>query len=248
MKLTRKKAEELLNNGVHWKKMPDAKIKHSIAVATAAKKIAQRCNLDGKHAYVLGLIHDIGCHYGSDQHPLEGYIYMKYLGYDDEYADICLTHSFLEGDPNCTAEGLLVEGSNVRPNRIVPYQNVPDKKFVLDFLKNHNYTPYEKIINLCDLMCSDKIVGLDARMADLTSRKGVFSTTERHIATAKKLQEELERQMGCTMDDLFGKEIAKNLASGDTYFVEQKQGKNIAPVEKSQEKDDSSDEEEAENS
>lgn len=237
MNLTRKTAEELLNKGVHWKKMPDAKIRHSIAVASAAKKIAEKCGLDGEHAYILGLVHDIGCHYGSDQHPLEGYIYMKYLGYDDEYADICLTHSFLEGDPNCTADGPLVDGDIVKPNKIIPYQNEPDKKFVLNFLKKHKYTPYETIINLCDLMCTDKIIGLDARLNDLISRKGEFSTTKHHIAIAKKIEKDLEKKMGCSMLDLFGDEIKKNLESGDSYFVEQKKTAKKKNEEKPQESD-----------
>ena len=37
---------------------------------------------------------------------MNGYYYLKELGYDDEYANICLTHSYLNNDIYCTAGGI----------------------------------------------------------------------------------------------------------------------------------------------
>lgn len=216
MKLTVKQAEILLNAGVGGKIMPQAKIRHSYAVARCARAIAEKCGLNGEKAYVLGLMHDIGYHMGPSQHPIKGFLYLKDLGVDSEYANICITHSFLCGSPNCTAEGLLVSDGEVRPNGIIPYNDENLKRFFLSFLNNHKYTDYEHIINVCDLMCTDKIIGLDARLGELIARKGEFVTTKNHCALAKRLTQDLEEKMGLTMEQLFP-EIEENKNSPDTY-------------------------------
>ena len=210
MKLNVSQAETLLNAGVGGAIMPQAKIRHSYAVANCAKKIAQRCGLDGEKAYVLGLLHDIGYHMGLSQHPIKGYLYLKDLGVDSEYANICLTHSFLCGNPNFTADGLLVVDGEVKPNSIIPYKEEMQKRFFLNFLQNHKYTEYEHIINVCDLMCTDKIIGLEARLADLIERKGEFVTTKNHCAVAKAMVKQLEEKMCISMEQLFP-EMKENL-------------------------------------
>lgn len=35
---------------------------------------------------------------------MRGYEYLKNKGYDEEYANICLTHSYLNNDVTCSAE------------------------------------------------------------------------------------------------------------------------------------------------
>lgn len=71
-------------------------IKHSVNVAIVAERLADQLNLDGKKAYVLGLVHDIGRrareHVGL-RHIIEGYNYLKDLGYEEE-GRVCLTHTF----------------------------------------------------------------------------------------------------------------------------------------------------------
>lgn len=37
---------------------------------------------------------------------MRGYEYLKNKGYDDKYANICLTHSYLNNDIVCTAGGV----------------------------------------------------------------------------------------------------------------------------------------------
>lgn len=216
MKLKIEKAEELVKNGINGQKMPQAKINHSFAVANAAKKIAEKCGLDGEEAYVLGLVHDIGCHFNKGiQHPFIGYKLLKELGYEKE-ANICLTHSFLQGDPNCTADGPIVQNGVVAKNNIIPWECKEESEEVLQFLQTHKYTACETIINLCDLMCTDKIVGLDKRLIDLIAKKGAFSTTQNHIKKAKEIEKALEEIMGCTMLDLFP-EIVDNIKQAETY-------------------------------
>lgn len=77
-------------------------IKH---VALLASSIAKSCGLDPDKAYVFGLLHDIGRFFVIDdkgeliindkhRHPIEGYFYLKRMGYDEE-ARICITHAFI---------------------------------------------------------------------------------------------------------------------------------------------------------
>ena len=186
MKLTVEKAREMLEEARketsddHW-------INHSICVGDSAGKIAEKLNLDVDYAKTLGYIHDIGKAVGEfKEHVINGYKYLKELGYDDEYANVCLTHSYLNNDVNCVAGG-------------IP-KNIP---FRTEFIKNHEYTIYEKIINLCDLMCTDTIMTVDKRLIDLITRKGVYENTQYHIKETYKLKQYIDEQLGFNLYDLF---------------------------------------------
>lgn len=103
MKLTVDRAREMLEEA-RSKAVDDRWIKHSICVGNTAGKIAEKLNLDVDYAKTLGYIHDIGRAIGDGKdHVINGYNYIKELGYDDEYANICLTHSYLNNDVYCTA-------------------------------------------------------------------------------------------------------------------------------------------------
>ena len=138
-------------------------------------------------AIALGYIHDIGKRTGDfKNHVMNGYNYLKELGYDDEYCHICLTHSYLNNDYMCTAGG------------------IPDDiPFRTDFIKNHNYTIYEKIINLCDLMCTSKRMILEQRIIEIMLRRGCHDNTVYHITEAKKLKQEIDEMLGCSVYSLF---------------------------------------------
>lgn len=95
--------EDVRSNGrnVHF-------IDHSICVGNTAGVIAKALNLDEDYAKTLGYIHDIGkkFNYGKNEvfaHEVYGYNYIKSLGYGDEYAGICVKHSFLNNDVECTS-------------------------------------------------------------------------------------------------------------------------------------------------
>lgn len=200
MILTSKEARELLE--IERKTTKDDRwIEHSICVGDSAGRIAKALkekgyNVDVDKAITLGYIHDIGKYNGESRgHVMRGYEYLKNKGYDEEYANICLTHSYLNNDILCTAGG------------------VPDKEknpFLTYFIKNHEYTIEEKLINLFDLMCTTKILILDKRLIDIVLRKGVFSNTQYHVKETYKLKEYFDNLLGYNLYDLFP-EIKNNL-------------------------------------
>jgi len=169
-------------------------IDHSICVGNAASLIAEKLNLDSEKAKTLGYIHDIGKKEGNfPLHDINGYNYIKDLGYDLEYANICLTHSYLNNDYLCTA--------GEKPDYI-PFRD--------EFIKNHEYTIYEKIINLCDLMCTNKVMTVDKRLVDIIIRRGANENTSYHIKEVYKLKEYIDSLLGYNVYDLFP-EIKENL-------------------------------------
>ena len=186
MKLTVEKARELLEEA-RIKASDDRWIKHSICVGDSAGKIAEKLNLDVDYAKTLGYIHDIGRAIGDGKdHVINGYNYIKELGYDDEYANICLTHSYLNNDVYCTAGGI---------PRDIPFRT--------EFIKNHEYTIYEKINNLCDLMCTDINMTVDKRLIDIMSRRGAYENSQYHIKETYKLKQYIDEQLGFNVYDLF---------------------------------------------
>lgn len=137
---------------------------------------------------------DIGKSLGEfSGHVINGYNYLKELGYNDEYSNICLTHSYLNNDVYCTAG-------------TIP-KDIP---FRTEFIKNHKYTIYEKIINLCDLMCTSKNLTIEKRLIDIMSRRGVNENTVYHIKETQKLKKQFDEMLGYNVYTLFP-EILENL-------------------------------------
>lgn len=193
MKLTSENALKMLDES-RGKAGYDNWIEHSICVGNSAGKIAEKLDLDVDKAKALGYIHDIGKALGENKkHVINGYNYLKQLGYDEEYANVCLTHSFLNNDINCTAGVIFEESQEIK-----------------DFIKLHKYTIYEKIINLCDLMCTSKNLTVDKRLVDLIIRRGTFENTQYHIKETYKLKEYFDKLLGFNVYDLFP-DIINNL-------------------------------------
>lgn len=171
----------------------DGWIQHSICVGNTASVIANKLDLDEDYAKTLGYIHDIGKRFGfGSSHGISGYEYILNLGYGEEYANICLTHSYLNNDINCVAGG-------------IPNPNSKGYDFKKKFINEHNYTIYEKIINLCDLICKQNVMTLDNRLQDLIDRYGAHENTEYHIYEAHKLKQEFDEKLGFNLYDLFPK-------------------------------------------
>lgn len=201
MKITEKEARkqleylEKISSNTNW-------FTHCIGVGRAAGRIAEALkekgyNIDVEKTIVLGYFHDIGKHNGeSHGHVMRGYEYLKSLGYEEEYCNICLTHSYLNNDITCTAGG------------------IPDPKknpFLTNFIKNHEYTLEEKLINLCDLMCPrEGIFTVDKRLIDILLRRGAYSNTHYHVKETYRLKEEIDQMLGYNLYDLFP-EIKENL-------------------------------------
>lgn len=193
MKLTSNMALELLENSRGLAES-DKWIEHCICVGNSAAKIAKSLELDEDFAKTLGYIHDIGRRNGFGPsvipHGIAGYEYIIELGYDTEYASICLTHSYLNNDINCVAGG-------------IPNKDKYGYEFVRDYVKKHKYTIYEKIVNLCDLMCKENNMTLEKRIIDLITRYGVFENTVYHIKEAQNLKKYIEDKLGCSVYSLF---------------------------------------------
>lgn len=192
MKLTSDEALKLLDNSRGLAE-DDNWITHCICVGNSAGKIAQKLNLDEDFAKTLGYIHDIGKRDGYDnkiKHELRGYDYILKLGYDKEYASICITHSFLNNDINCVAGG-------------VPSKDIYKYDFMKEYVENHEYTIYDKIVNLCDLMCKYNNMTLEKRIIEIMLRRGCHENTVYHITEAQKLKLEIDNLLGCSVYSLF---------------------------------------------
>ena len=201
MKINSQEAIKILDD-IRGNLKDDSWIKHSICVGNTGGKIAKALNekgynIDVDNVITLGYIHDIGKYTGESKgHIMRGYEYLKEKGYDDEYCNVCLTHSYLNNDILCTA--------GIAPNP-------EDYPFLADFIKNHEYTIEEKIINLCDLMCArDNVYTVDKRLVDILIRKGASSNTQYHIIETYKLKEYFDNLLGYNLYDLFP-EIKDNL-------------------------------------
>lgn len=203
MKLTSVEALELINKEQGKKDNNERWISHSTCVGNTAGVIAKALNLDEDYAKTLGYIHDIGKKFeyekdGVFPHAMKGYEYIKSLGYGDEYAGICIKHSFLNNDIDCISNDR-DETDKLNPNY----------EFVKQYISKE-YSIYEKIINLCDLMCTTKVLTVDKRMIDLLYRHGVYAKTHYHIKQTLKLKQYFDDLLGYNLYDLFS-EIKENL-------------------------------------
>lgn len=206
MRLTSKEARKLLEHERNNSE-DDRWINHCICVGDGAGKIAKALqdkgiDVDVDKAITLGYIHDIGKrfneHGGVFPHAINGYNYIKELGYAEEYAGICIKHSFLNNDIDCISN-----------DRDETDKTNPNYNFVKEYIKKE-YSIEEKIINLCDLMCTTKTLTVEKRMIDLLLRHGVFAKTHYHIAETIKLKEYFDNLLGYNLYDLFP-EIKENL-------------------------------------
>lgn len=202
MKLTSNKALEILEN-FRGTTQSDRWIDHCICVGNTAGKIAKALtekgyNIDVDKAIALGYVHDIGKYSVKfEKHEIKGYEFLKEKGFDEDYCNICLTHSFLNNDIICTAGGVLDPNKNL---------------FLINFIKSHKYTIEEKIINLCDLMCTSigNVFTIDKRLIDLIIRKSAHSNTQYHVKETYKLKAYFDDLLGYNLYDLFP-EIKENL-------------------------------------
>ena len=186
MKLTSSKALKFLEEA-RGKTITDFWIDHSICVGEVASVIALELGLDKEKAKAMGYIHDIGKKVGPfKDHIINGYKYLKHLGYDEEYCNICLTHSFLNNDIYCIGGG--VPGDNPK---------------LENFIENHQYTMYDKLITLSDMMCTTTFCGVEERLKDIERRYGNFENTEYHKSEVLKLKKYFDNMLGYDLYQLF---------------------------------------------
>lgn len=158
---TREEAMELVRDGLLCNPGPWGK--HCLTTAHCAEKIASACgNMDTEKAYILGLLHDIGRKFGVKHlgHVLDGYLYMKSLGYDD-VARICLTHSFNNHTVDEYIGKFDVSGDEL--------------SFIKTELDKIMYDDYDMLIQLCDSLAgTEGVIDIQQRMDDVKKRYGFY--------------------------------------------------------------------------
>lgn len=185
----RKRAEEELA----WagEQNPGIWVDHSNYVAMACEHIASRCGwLDNEHAYVVGLLHDVGRFPGriSERHLIEGYRRCMEHGWD-EAAKICISHAFMIQDIG-TSIGVFD----------MPEE---DRQFMKQFIESAVYDDYDRLVQLCDsLALPSGFCLLEKRFVDVTLRYGTHPSTVPRWKKILGIKEYFEARMGCGIYDL----------------------------------------------
>jgi len=140
---------------------PGPWVTHSRYVAQAAEAIAGRCpGLDAESAYIFGLLHDIGRRVGVTgmRHVIDGYQFLDLHGYPDA-ARICLTHSY---------------PIKIAASGFGGWDGAADElQFVQEFLDQIEYSPYDRLIQLCDsLALPTGFCLMEKRLVDVVMRYG----------------------------------------------------------------------------
>lgn len=182
---------DLIFHKSDWLKYENRWLLHCYYVGEAAYRIGKKIGLsEDKCDFLkaLGYVHDIGRKIDHSNHVIEGYNYLNKCGQSDA-SFICLTHSFINCDLNLTA-GLLPKGKKY--------------KFLKTYLDVHKESLYDNIIQLCDLFCSETgFKTIEARLLDITKRKGAFSTSKKHLEKTFELKAKIEKYLNCNLYDLF---------------------------------------------
>lgn len=177
---------------------PGLWVPHSRATGINARRIAEKCGMDGDRAYVLGLLHDIGRRAGSwdGRHMMDGYDYMISID-QPEIARICLTHSFpLDKDISHYTGRISISAEQ--------------KKFLVEYLNGIEFDDYDLLIQLCDAISLPQgAVLMEKRLMDVALRHGVSDFTVLKWHNFFALKKMFDEKCGCNIYTLFP-EIVKN--------------------------------------
>lgn len=158
---------------------------HSRYVAQAAQAIAQYLdNVDPQAAYILGCLHDIGRRFGVTgmRHVMDGYRFLLSKGFEDA-ARISLTHSYPIKTAACGSAQW--DGSE------------EEYEFVQSYLDGIEYTPYDRLIQLCDsLAMSTGFCLLEKRLVDVVLRYGFVPLTVQKWKAYFQIKDDFDRQLG----------------------------------------------------
>lgn len=78
-----------------------------------------------------------------------------------------------------------------------------DQKEMEQFISNHNYNDYDKLIILCDsLALPDRLCILEQRFVDTSIRYGVFPFTVLRWTATYELKKYFEFKMDCSLYDI----------------------------------------------
>lgn len=146
-------------------------LSHSYYVSECSGNLAEMMGLDKEKAMTYGLMHDYGRKIDFKfEHAIYGYQELMNIGYKDE-AIGCLTHSFLNGG-RCSNNEMAIEGFSLDSNGNPKWDNNIEYDDIKLFLDNYKYNEYDMILNISDLMATDKgIVSPYDRIRDIATRR-----------------------------------------------------------------------------
>lgn len=167
---------------------PGAWTDHSRYVAQACEKIASCCSsLSADHAYMYGLLHDIGRYGGvcSERHLIDGYRYCMERGWE-KAAQICISHAFMIQDID-TSIGVFDMSDD-------------DYRFMKNFVANAVYDDYDRLVQLCDsLALPSGFCLLEKRFVDVTIRYGVHPATTDRWKRILEIKALFEKEIGSSI-------------------------------------------------
>ncbi|MBR3887890.1 MAG: HDIG domain-containing protein [Clostridia bacterium] len=153
-------------------------ISHSLYEARVAQHLAQKVGLDSRKAGVMALLHDYGRKpteinkNGTHDftHVIKGFEMLTDLGWEAE-ARACLTHSFINA-------GRCANCDSAEPGFYIDEKGEPaweanaELDDVTEVLSGMQYDEYDIILNIADLMATDKgITTPYDRVLDVATRK-----------------------------------------------------------------------------
>ena len=170
-------AESIIDNGLHLGNRTYKNIKgatntsswltHSLFEARLCRRLAMMIDLNPNIAYNFGLLHDYGRKFSHKfDHVILGFEALVDKGLFESRA--CLTHSFLN-DGRFNNNEIPDE-----PFEIIDNKEHFDKEYddLSKLLRNVEYTDYDRILNIADLMASDHgILPPIDRIYDILSRR-----------------------------------------------------------------------------
>ena len=168
---------ECINNGMYLGTKTSSNfnlsswINHSYYVSSCCSDLSKMVGIDSEKAKTYGLLHDYGrkLDYKFD-HVILGFQELYNLGFKDESV-ACLTHSFVNGGRCCNNERA-VSGFYVDSLGNPQWKNDASYDDITLFLNNYQYNDYDIILNIADLMATDKgIVSPYDRIKDIATRR-----------------------------------------------------------------------------
>lgn len=184
-------ALECLNSNIHLgtNTILDGKINtsswisHALNVGIVARTLAHGLDLDEDKAMTYGLLHDYGRKFTHTfDHAIVGFEKLTDLGWNNE-AIGCLTHSFVNGG-RCANNEPAIEGFYIDENGKPQWKNNTKKDDITIFLENYQYSEYDKLLNIADLMATDKkITSPFDRIQDIATRRQIDPKNRTYFLT-----------------------------------------------------------------
>ena len=146
-------------------------LSHSMYEAKLCAILATKCDLDEEEAFKLGLLHDYGRKYShSFSHTIIGFEKLVDAGYFSESL-ACLSHSFLNGNYFAVYQpsDKYIVDDNLNA---IPISNDVIDNDIFHFLEVYQYTPYDRILNIADLMSTSQMITSPVdRILDIEKRR-----------------------------------------------------------------------------